>query len=164
VKRAAAKSLGPQPIRRLWLAQLLLIVYVAAVHGLPALHLGWHKNDHVHELGGLRWLSRPLPVHTHAHVGGHLAADDAADDAHASSPDDHNSRPRLRPAIDASAQLGPQHLALGPSHGQQSLIAPTADVVLAAALPAQLLAARTLLPSSKEVLAKPRARAPPSCS
>ena len=143
-------------MRRRWLSQLLLVLYVAAVHGLPALHLGWHQNDHVHELGGLRWLQSRPHAHTHALSTAHP---DPVREAHA---DDRGRQLRLRPVEGASSLGLALHLALGPSHGQQSLLAPIVLFSLALAQPACRLVVAQIFPSLRDVLAKPRARAPPA--
>ncbi len=148
--------MGGASMRRRWLAQLLLVLYVAAVHGLPALHLGWHQNDHVHELGGLRWLQSRLHAHPHALSTAHPGP---VHEAHA---DDRVRQLRLRP-VEGSSSLGfALHLALGPSHGQQSLLAPIVLISLALAQPARQLVAAQIFPSLRDVFAKPRARAPPA--
>jgi hypothetical protein len=141
-------------MRRRWLAQLLLVLYVAFVHGLPALHLGWHKNDHVHELGGLRWLQPRLHAHalSTAHPG-------PVHEVHA---DERECQARLRPVKGSPALGFALHLALGPSHGQQSMLAPSVLVSLALVQPTRPLVVTQLFPSLREVLAKPRARAPPT--
>ena len=143
-------------MRRPWLSTLLLVLYVAAVHGLPALHLGWHKNDHVHELGGLRW----LPARHHAHP--HVLSSPHTDHLYEVHADERASWPRLRPVEGASSPGLALHLSIGPSHGQQSLLAPVALVFLALARPARPLVATQLFPSLRDVRAKPRARAPPA--
>ena len=141
-------------MRRRWLAQLLLVLYVAFVHGLPALHLGLHKNDHVHELGGLRWLQPRL--HAHALSTPHPGPD------HEVHADERNRQARLRPVKGSPALGFALHLALGPSHGQQSLLAPIVLISLALAQPARQLVAAQIFPSLRDVFAKPRARAPPT--
>mgnify|MGYP006992470272 CR=1 FL=1 len=143
-------------MRRRWPALLLLVMYVAGVHGLPVLHLGWHKNDHVHELGGLRWLQPRLHAHTYASSNPHPGP------VHETHAHERERQPSLRPLEGASSPALALHLALGPSHGQQSLLAPILLVWLALVRPARLLVATQLFPSLRDVLAKPRARAPPA--
>lgn len=143
-------------MRRRWLSLLLLVLYVAGVHGLPALHLGWHNNDHTHELSGLRWLQPRLHAHTHT------LSNPRPDPVHETHADGRERQPRLRPVDGSSSPGFALHLALGPSHGQLSLLAPSMLVSLALVRPARPLVATQFLPSLRTVLAKPRARAPPA--
>lgn len=145
---------SPLVVRRR-LASLLLVLYVAVAYGLPALHQVFHKNDHVHEGGGLRWLRR-LP-HVHADGATHEALE-IVDDSDAPGP---GSGARLRTARGEAAQSAMPHLAGGPLHGQQVLLPPlqlvsVAPAALCAASPGSLAA-----PQARAATRQTRARAPP---
>lgn len=141
-----------RPAVRRQLASLLVALYVLAAHGLPGLHLLWHRSDHVHTLGGLRWLRRELPAHSHAD-----RAPVAAAAATGGMP-----RQSLRPASELAPDPVAPHLLGGQAHGQQSFVAPTA--LTAGALDSQGLALAVWLaaPAPLDFFAAARARAPPA--
>lgn len=141
--------------RRRW-AGFLVALYIVAVHGLPAVHLGWHQGAHVHELGGLRWL-RPLRVHTH----------DSAHAEHAPVAAAQSAAPRrvqpqrLRPAHDASIADLIQHAAAGPAHALSALLAPPQ---IASLLPVSSSSVRRFFHAARPgrtPRARAAARAPP---
>lgn len=144
-----------------WLATLLLVLYVAAVHGLPALHLGWHDSHHVHERGRLRWLkARPL-VHSHVHKAG-----DATESDHFEVPKWTAQRPHprlcanLEPPTDGAAP----HLAAGPAHGQASLLAPGALLALGPVQSSIVQPSGQIDICRRVLFSDRRARAPPASS
>ncbi len=136
------------------LAGLLLVLYVVALHGLPALHQAFHRNDHVHELGGLRWL-RPLAPHVHATGELHQPSEPTAETAW--------PRQRLPELLGAAAEAcaPPLHLALGPAHGSSALLAPIQQAALVQACSVQSFCLSRETPSARDFSARPRARAPP---
>ena len=157
VKRAPSQRIGRTPLQRLWISELLLLVYVLLVHGLPALHLGWHGNDHVHEHGALRWLAPRPEAHLHTRAGRHLET------APRRAPALSAPRAQLQEPQGASLEAVP-HLAQGPLHGQLSLLIPTV-LASVAGTPAQRLPGAALLsPSLRTVTTRRRARAPPARS
>lgn len=162
MKRSSRGIWRVRTVPRRWLAPLLLVLYVAAVHGLPALHLGWHKDDHVHELSGLRRLAARHPAHTHDHRGAHPAPEAAPQKAAPLAPDRRSTPPRLRADQGTSSLASAPHLGLGPAHGQLSLLAPGLRLALLILRPAHLLTLPPLSARLRSVSARPRARAPPA--
>lgn len=134
------------------LASLLLALYVIVLHGLPALHQAFHRNDHVHELGGLRWLG-PRGPHVHAAGERHEPAEAAE------QPCAPRSVERLRAA--AKVWAPPLHVALGPAHGCSALLAPAQPAALPPASRLTELALSGAAPAARDFSARPRARAPP---
>jgi hypothetical protein len=139
------------------LAPLLLVLYVAAVHGLPAVHLLWHRADHVHVLGGLRWLHPLLPAHVHAATHPH-------EDVEASSlpiPLRNGAPPRLSAAADVSISDLGMHVAAGPAHALSVLLVPMGSISLGPAAAANSLFDSLVVLSGFDFRTNPRARAPP---
>lgn len=147
------------------LASLLLVLYVAAAQGLPALHLLFHRNDHVHEHGSLRWLR--LQPHVHTGTAAHQAQDaqEALEVVDESAPVRELRVLRCGPLLQAASGevplSGAPHLAGGPLHGQLALLAPLAPVSLAPA--GAVLASRwaPASPVARDRVTRKRARAPP---
>jgi hypothetical protein len=150
----ACRRLRSVALFRRRLAGLLLVLYVAALHGLPALHQAFHRNDHVHELGGLRWL-RPLPPHVHATGELHQPSEPTAERAWFGQ-----RLPQLLRAAEETC-APPLHLALGPAHGSSALLAPIQQAELAEVCCVQSFRLSRETPSARDFFARPRARAPP---
>jgi hypothetical protein len=140
------------------LAGLLLVLHVAVLHGLPALHLAWHRDDHVHALGGLRWL-RPPPPHVHAPGEQH-----PADDQESPAPDESRHAPphHLRAAANAPTSPLALHLAAGPAHAQSVLLAALPPVFRAPSAHSPALTQPWLSRRCRPFWGQQRARAPPS--
>ncbi len=140
------------------LAPLLLVLYVAAVHGLPAAHLLWHRSDHVHVFGGLRWLHPLLPPHVHgaAHLHTHTDASVA--------PVQIGKGAQLREGNDEATSLNGfgLHVAAGPAHALFALLVPTAHVSVHPATVSHSLVDPLIVRSGFDCRADPRARAPPA--
>lgn len=134
------------------LASLLVALYVLAAHGLPGVHLLWHRSDHVHTLGGLRWLRRELPAHRHAD-----RAPVAAATATGGTP-----RQSLRPASELALDPVAPHLSGGQAHGQLSFVAPTGPSAGLLASRGVSLAVWLATPAPHDLFAAARARAPPA--
>lgn len=126
VFRVACRRLRSVAIIRRRLAGFLLVWHVVALHGLPMLHQAFHRNNDVHEHGGLRWL-QPRTPHVHAKGEMHEPSKTPASTAWPRQP----LPQRLRPASDAGAP--PLHPAFGPAHGSSVLLALTRPTALAPA-------------------------------
>jgi hypothetical protein len=131
------------------LAGLWLVLYVVTVHGLPALHQAFHRNDHVHEMGGLRWVRR---ASSHRHVGADACAAAARPSAQAS----------MRADTGDSVEGLPPHQAAGPAHASSALLTPSRLLSLAPCPGARARDLIPVAPSTREIVRHPRARAPPA--
>jgi hypothetical protein len=139
------------------LAGLWLVLYVVTVHGLPALHQAFHRNDHVHEMGGLRWVRR---ASSHRHVGAEASA------AHPSAARAAAARPGAQASMRAdtgdSVEGLPPHQAAGPAHASSALLTPSRLLSLAPCPGARARDLIPVAPSTREIVRHPRARAPPA--
>lgn len=163
VDRATRRVAPLRAVLRRRLACLLVALYVVAVHGLPALHLLWHHNDHVHTLGGLHWLRHALPHHDlprHEHGSLTLPLPSTSpSDALASLPSPLQS---LRASSDLHPDGVAPHLGGGLAHGQHSFLAPVALSAAPLHARAVLLTSWLATLAAHAVVAAPRARAPPA--
>lgn len=163
VKRAPIYCSDRASLRRRWLSQWLLVLFIAAVHGVPGLHLVWHKNNHVHDLGGIRWLAAAREAHPHVHTTPHHVEHAAETTASTVALTASTRVPRAEFVAGLASVEGPPHLALGPAHGQQSLFEMRGFGRLAEPL-LRLSSSRLCqsTPPPPSFLTKPRARAPPA--
>ncbi|HND12269.1 MAG TPA: hypothetical protein PLY80_17640 [Pseudomonadota bacterium] len=117
------------PLRRYRLSQLCLFLCAIAVHGLPWLHLAWHRPDHVHVGGGQRFVHPTEKTQSHdgSNEAGHV---------HSRAGHSHPRRvlgwfgsaqgrlPLEQIVADDGSGHGDLHLPLGAAHGL-SFVAPT---------------------------------------
>lgn len=152
--------------RRSWRSTLCLLLYLVLVHGVPALHLAWHRDDHVHDHGGLRFLSASEVDHVHDASGAHshqpsqraavlrLLSVGGVDDRASTSPS------LVQLVCDDASETHSTHLPLGAAHGL-SFVPSSPQGSIWVGSSAELDAAAPKLPSISARIALPRARAPP---
>lgn len=179
--RSVRSARVPQYVRLQRLAltirsQWLLLLYVTAVLGGPALHLGWHHAPHSHDHHGLHFLpaSAKTPQHVHAHLQsgapahthqGPLASTSLRPAFVLQQPVSRHAGQRAQawlPALAFATNPAAAHLVGGAAHGQFSLLSPAVQADIGRADGGCFAPVRATRARSSLCRALLRARAPPT--